>query len=72
MALISCPECGAQVSSSASACPNCAYPICEGKTGHGKGNHTFGHGVAEAFVWLVIICVLIMIMNNCEYIPGIG
>jgi uncharacterized OB-fold protein len=27
MALIKCPECGRQVSSQASACPNCGYPI---------------------------------------------
>lgn len=28
MALIKCPECGKDVSSSAIACPNCGYPIC--------------------------------------------
>lgn len=27
MAIISCPECGKQVSDKASACPNCGYPI---------------------------------------------
>lgn len=27
MALITCPECGKQVSNSASSCPNCGYPI---------------------------------------------
>ena len=27
MALISCPECGRDVSDQAAACPNCAYPI---------------------------------------------
>ncbi len=30
MALIDCPECGRQVSSSASACPGCAYPLVSG------------------------------------------
>jgi len=30
MALINCPECGAQVSSSAESCPKCAYPIAGG------------------------------------------
>jgi len=29
MALINCPECGKQVSSSAHACPQCGYPIAE-------------------------------------------
>ena len=27
MALISCPECGSQVSDKAKSCPSCAYPI---------------------------------------------
>lgn len=31
MALISCPECGTQVSSNAQSCPKCAYPIAEEK-----------------------------------------
>lgn len=30
MSLISCPECGREVSSSASACPECAYPLMTG------------------------------------------
>jgi hypothetical protein len=29
MALKPCPECGDEVSESASACPNCGYPIQE-------------------------------------------
>ena len=27
MALIKCPECGKEISSSAASCPNCGYPI---------------------------------------------
>jgi hypothetical protein len=30
MALIACPECGREVSSSASLCPACAYPVATG------------------------------------------
>ena len=30
MALIKCPECGTEVSSSAETCPKCAYPIAGG------------------------------------------
>ncbi len=30
MALIECPECGREVSSSAAACPACAYPVGTG------------------------------------------
>jgi len=32
MALITCPECGAQVSNHAENCPKCAYPIMRGTT----------------------------------------
>lgn len=31
MALIKCPECGKEISASASACPHCGYPIKEAK-----------------------------------------
>ena len=30
MALIECPECGREVSSSAAVCPECAYPVGAG------------------------------------------
>ena len=29
MALIKCPDCNKEVSSSATVCPNCGYPIAE-------------------------------------------
>lgn len=29
MALINCPECGKEVSTSAKACPSCGYPVAE-------------------------------------------
>ncbi len=32
MALIDCPECGREVSSSAAVCPVCAYPVSTGTT----------------------------------------
>lgn len=38
MALINCPECGAQVSSSANACPHCGYPICSLLKHNSEGN----------------------------------
>lgn len=37
MALIQCPECGAQVSSSAGSCPKCAYPIAGGGSTQAHG-----------------------------------
>jgi hypothetical protein len=37
MALINCPECSTQVSSSAESCPKCAYPIADSiSTGKGR------------------------------------
>ena len=38
MALINCPECGAQVSSSANACPHCGYPIYSLLKHNSEGN----------------------------------
>jgi NMD protein affecting ribosome stability and mRNA decay len=32
MALINCPECGQEVSSKASVCPRCAFPLQAEKT----------------------------------------
>lgn len=37
MALIKCPECGAQVSDSAENCPKCAYPIAGGGSTQAHG-----------------------------------
>lgn len=31
MALITCPECGKEVSDTANNCPNCGYPIAQKK-----------------------------------------
>jgi hypothetical protein len=33
MALITCPECGAQVSDAAPACPKCGYPVAAAPAG---------------------------------------
>jgi uncharacterized membrane protein YvbJ len=32
MALISCPECGKQISNAANSCPHCGFPICNQAT----------------------------------------
>lgn len=37
MALIQCPDCGSQVSSSAAACLKCGYPIAGGGTTQAQG-----------------------------------
>ena len=37
MALIKCPECGTEVSSSADNCPKCAYPISGGGSTQAHG-----------------------------------
>ena len=40
MALIKCPECGAEVSSSAATCPRCGFAVAE-ETGAGRLSITF-------------------------------
>ena len=37
MALIQCPECGAEVSTMAESCPKCAYPIADCGTTQAHG-----------------------------------
>lgn len=37
MALVKCPECGIEVSSSADTCPKCAYPISGGGSTQAHG-----------------------------------
>jgi len=50
MALISCPECGHQVSSSAPACPSCGHPVSEGKV---SKTHVADRAVKALGTWLV-------------------
>ncbi len=44
MALINCPECGKQVSTSAQACPNCGFPVAAKMAEKPAGEATWASG----------------------------
>lgn len=48
MALITCPECGKQVSDSAEACPNCGYPIRKKTKAAAAKRKTVPHKIKSA------------------------
>jgi len=65
MALIFCPDCGKEVSDSASKCPNCAYPLDKLKSNtiypaH-KNNQLIIAGYIVAFLSLFILPILLLI-----------
>jgi hypothetical protein len=71
MAMIQCPECGNQVSSAATACPNCGHPIQGPQqqrvpsavgTGVGRG---FG-GCAGMLLFLIALMVLGAVLRECQ------
>jgi membrane protein YdbS with pleckstrin-like domain len=51
MALISCPECGKQVSSQAASCPNCGFGLSGGAAGARLGPPAAAAPVAEQTLW---------------------
>lgn len=73
MALITCPECSAQVSDSAPSCPSCGHPfqpkhyegpptncsVCGGPLIAGKEAKNGGSGCAFALIGLVLTPVII-------------
>ena len=71
MALIKCPECGAQVSSSAESCPKCAYPIA------GRDVSTLAHSrkiqtveqTSRRYKLQLVLSSLLIIGSMLLYIP---
>jgi hypothetical protein len=49
MALISCPECDAQVSTAAASCPKCGFPVAQ-QVKHGLGKGRFDEAADESGV----------------------
>ena len=80
MALIKCPECGAQVSSSAESCPKCAYPIAGGGStqAHGRKIQTVEqtskrYKLQQLLSTLLIIgSVVVMIAGSSGNEPNSG
>lgn len=65
MAIIKCPECGADVSSSARACVKCGYPICESEfeTRNRPGKYASqSHNSRLNPIILIIIIVILLIL----------
>lgn len=66
MALIACPECGREVSSSAPACPACGYPVAAEQTAAAEAASSSSEVLAEIrpswwgyfwhlfFFWLIV------------------
>ena len=79
MALISCSECGKQVSDKAKACPNCGAPISQSSAEPATNEPTVvynpkqdtfltrNRGCAETLFWAVLILIPIgLVMKSCE------
>lgn len=54
MPLISCPDCGSQVSNQASACPKCARPIASPVATQSSGVDSSGlYGFGFILAWII-------------------
>lgn len=71
MAIIKCPECGADISSSASFCIKCGYPIGKAKTIHEnyyRKNSPHSRGSHLKFAALNIAVILLVFFVACFFI----
>lgn len=71
MALMTCPDCNRQISSSAPACPNCGRPMKSAPltpevhgTGEGCFLKTMNIGCAITFAFIALIVVLILLATH--------
>ncbi len=71
MALISCPECGKQISDSTPACPHCGYlfsvnsaPAVPSPTKIGEISQNYAVGIAMTVlgIFLLLVCLFAIIM----------
>ena len=78
MALITCPDCGKQLSDQATACPNCGHPFRVGTPAKvedtnakgflgkpGTGTHTLNVTCAVILVGIVLLVVLMVALRGC-------
>lgn len=85
MALIKCPECGKEVSSEATSCPYCGYPIKDKDAGDGLGKklETYyaesgatkkqeksGGCLKFAFITIAIIVGMFVLLGTCASSSG--
>lgn len=77
MALITCPECGAQISDKAEKCPKCGMPLIQNtnKTRHNPKSNPkrwkFIVGIvsSSAIIATIIICILFRGQSNADDMP---
>jgi hypothetical protein len=65
MALIKCPECGAEVSSAAAACPKCGHPLRASPTG-GINTKDPVHVVGIVLVVIIDLGILVFGAQQCS------
>lgn len=69
MALIKCPECGKEISSSASACPNCGHPVKASAIAPAQREGPF---MQTLNCGCVVIAVLLLFVLVVALIAGAG
>jgi len=66
MPLISCPECGRDVSEQAADCPQCGHPIAKGARQRVRTSEdsflTRSRGCADLIIWPVIGLILLFLL----------
>ena len=76
MALISCPECGMEVSSGAIACPGCAYPVAGGTPVPGQAitrpSGSVGSGLGPSSLEVTKQIVGRVLLGGAFFASGIG
>lgn len=75
MALISCPECGREISSHAPACPSCGYPLqADGKSPSATPPHAlqsprlWGRVAMVVGAWLVTPWIARLIVGLAAFV----
>ena len=61
MAMVKCPDCGKDISSSAMACPNCGHPMKAALKPKGEGCFLQTLNIGCALVLIVIIFIVIVL-----------
>lgn len=70
MALMQCPECGREVSTHASSCPGCGYPLQPQPPTQSalQSTHVWGRVVAALGAWLVTPWIAKLIVALAAYV----
>lgn len=66
MALINCPECGAQISDKALTCPNCGHPMTASQK---KGNWHPMNIWWMSIAVIALVVALFSLINSCHWNP---